>query len=105
MCLAAFASLHGITQSRVRRLASATLSSVHAPVDMCGKHRNRPRMISGAVKKQIDEHIRSLPAMKTHYSRGKNSYQRKYLLKCMIIVLRSMRLMKNVRLCPITNIL
>ena len=79
MCLVAFASLHGICQSRVRRLSSAALSSVHAPVDMRGKHQNRPRVISDSVKKQIDEHIRSFPAMKSHYSRGKNSRRRKYL--------------------------
>ena len=79
VCMVAFASLHGVTRARVRRLASASLSSVHAPVDKRGKHANRPRSIPDSIKVQIDEHIRSFPAMKSHYSRGKNSRRRKYL--------------------------
>ena len=79
MCAAAFYSLFGVTKSRVRRLASESTESSCAPTDKRGKHSNRPKKISEEVRHQIDMHIRSFPAMKSHYSRNKVSRRRKYL--------------------------
>ena len=55
VCLGAFAGIHGITGSCVRRLANVALDSVCPPRDMLGKH-NHHRKITD-VKQQIDEHI------------------------------------------------
>lgn len=79
MCLAAFAGLHGVTLSRVRRLATASLDMMCAPLDKWGKHTNRPRKLPDSVKRQIDAHVCSFPTMRSHYSRGKQSRRRKYL--------------------------
>ena len=46
VCQKAFASLYGITISRVRRIAKATSTSICAPVDRRGKH---PRASKRAV--------------------------------------------------------
>ena len=79
VCLSAFVSLYGVTHARVRRLAVASLDMTSAPKDKRGKHANRPKKITSAVRQQIDEHIRSFPAMKSHYSRNKASRRHKYL--------------------------
>lgn len=55
--MAAFASLHGVSLAQVRRLASESVTSVHAPLDKCDKHTKRPHAIPDAVKQQIDDHI------------------------------------------------
>ena len=68
-----------MTISRVRRLATAVLDMTSAPLDKRGKHINHRRKVSAAVCRQIDAHIRSFPAMKSHYSRKKQSRRRKYL--------------------------
>ena len=78
VCLAAFAGLHGITQARVRRLAVSSLESVCPPLDRRGKHPKHPK-IPDSIRKQIDEHIRSFPVMKSHYSRSHHNKRRKYL--------------------------
>ena len=78
VCLKTFAGVHGITQARVRRLAEARLTSICSPVDMRGKQPN-PHKISDAVKKQIDDHIRTFPVMRSHYSRSHHGKRRKYL--------------------------
>ena len=76
VCKKAFASLHGVSLSRVRRIAKASSSSIVSPKDMRGKHTNRPHKISAEVKKQVRDHIKSFPAMKSHYSRNKNKRRR-----------------------------
>ena len=68
-----------MTQARVRRLASAASESTSAPTDQRGKHDTRPHKISDAVRKQINDHIRSFPVMKSHYSRNKHSGRRRNL--------------------------
>ena len=79
MCLAAYAGLHGVILSRVRRLTTASLDMMYAPLDKRGKHTNRPRKLPDSVKRQIDAHVCSFPTMRSHYSRGKQSRRRKYL--------------------------
>ena len=78
MCQKAFAGLHGISLSRVRRLAQSVLTSICAPADKRGKHSNRPKKISLTIRKQVKEHIKSYPAMRSHYFRSKNK-KRRYL--------------------------
>jgi hypothetical protein len=78
VCQRAFASLHGISISAVQRISRAASTSVVAPKDMRGKHANRPSKISPAIHKQVKEHIKSFPIMKSHYSRQKNK-RRRYL--------------------------
>ena len=48
LCRKAFASLHGVTLARVRRIAQASSSSICAPRDQRGKHKNRPWKITGS---------------------------------------------------------
>ena len=80
VCQAAFASLHGVSKVRIRRLAFASLQSTFAPVDKCGKHTSRPHKILRFLQRQIDDHIcSSFPAMKSHYSRQRLSCCCKYL--------------------------
>lgn len=78
MCLSAFAGLHGITAARVRRLAISSSESFCPPTDRRGKH-TKHKKIPESIRKNIDEHIRSFPVMKSHYSRGRHSKRRMYL--------------------------
>ena len=56
----------------------ASLESICPPLDRRGKHSSHLK-ISDAIKKQIDEHIRSFSVMKSHYSRSHHNKHRKYL--------------------------
>ena len=85
VCQQAFASLHGVSLSRVRRIAKATTTSATAPQDMRGKHTSRPNKITPAMKKKVKDHIKSFPVMKSHYSRNKNK-RRRYLSPLLSIV-------------------
>ena len=78
VCLKAFAGLHGITSSCARRLATSSLESACPPLDQRGKH-SKHRKIPESIRRQIDDHIRSFPVMKSHYSRARHSQRRKYL--------------------------
>ena len=78
VCVAAFAGIHGISIARVRRLANVSLQSVCPPRDKRGKHGHH-RRITDQVKQQIEDHIRSFPVMKSHYSRSHDNRRRKYL--------------------------
>ena len=91
VCATAFGSLYGVTQARVRRLATESTMSTCAPLDKRGKHSNRPRKIPDIVCQQIDRHVRSFPAMKSHYSRKKVSCRRSLVsLKCMSFMCRNL---------------
>lgn len=78
VCQQTFAALHGVSLSRVRRLAEAKLVSICSPLDMRGKQAN-PHRVQDSVKKQIEEHIRSFPVMRSHYSRSHHGKKRRYL--------------------------
>ena len=56
----------------------ASLESICPPLDQRGKHLSHLK-ISDAIKKQIDEHIRSFSVMKSHYSRSHHNKHHKYL--------------------------
>ena len=43
---------------------------------MRGRHTNRPWKITNLVKKQVKDHIKLFPAMKSHYLRRKNEHRR-----------------------------
>ena len=60
VCQMAFASLHGVSTGRVRRVARASATAICAPKDMRGKHTHRPLVKSAAIQQQIVEHIKSL---------------------------------------------
>ena len=49
----AFASLYGVSVSRVRGIAQASLTSICAPVDKRRKQKTRSRIIQEDVKAQI----------------------------------------------------
>ena len=68
VCKDAFASIHGISKSRIdRSLGKVTTSNV--PVkDNRGK-RSNPHKIPEAVAKTVIEHIKSFPTITSHYSR------------------------------------
>ena len=68
-----------MTQARVRRLAFASSELTCAPVDQRGRHTNCLRKLSDSTRQQINDHIRSFPVIKSHYSRSKHSGCRKYL--------------------------
>lgn len=64
--------MHGISKSRVERLAKHLAHNVTSPPDMRGKHANRPHAVKEELVAQVDEHIRSFPRRKSHYSRTDN---------------------------------
>ncbi|CAH1993123.1 unnamed protein product [Acanthoscelides obtectus] len=79
VCKKAFCSLHGVSKNRVSQIAkNLTLGSIMSPSDKRGKHSNRPNKISEEIIAQIEEHIRSFPRRKSHYSREDN--QKRYFL-------------------------
>lgn len=65
-------------QKAFGHVAQASTSSICDPKDMRGRHTNRPRKTTNLVKKQVKDHIKSFPAMKSHYSQRKNE-RRHYL--------------------------
>ena len=78
VCREAFVNLHGITVGRVQHLAFYARTSPTPPTDKRGKHPN-PRAMQGDIKKQIHAHIKSFPAMESHYGRAHTAKGRKYL--------------------------
>ena len=51
VCREAFISLHGITENRAK-----TVRSKGTPVDMRGRHLNRPHKITEDLKNQVTVH-------------------------------------------------
>ena len=78
VCLMAFAGIHGVSVSRIRRIAESSFHLVCPPCDLRGKHGHQ-RRIPDDVKSMIDDHIRTFPVMKSHYSRSHHNKRRKYL--------------------------
>jgi hypothetical protein len=73
VCHSAFISLYGITNRRVQTLKKSLLVKGVAPVDMRGRHKNRPHTTSDADRKNVIDHISSFVGRKAHYSRGQPS--------------------------------
>lgn len=78
VCRQAFCSIHGITKHRANRIGLTLKEKIAAPLDMRGKHNNRPNKIPRNIIAAIDNHILSFPKRSSHYSREKNE-RRTYL--------------------------
>lgn len=52
----------------------STATEICAPKDRRGKHSNHPLVTSSMIKKQIEDHIKSFPVMKSHYKTGRRGY-------------------------------
>lgn len=76
VCFKAFLSIHGISKWRVRRLQQSLVNTSQAPTDCRGKHDNRPKQYPEVVINLVDNHIRSFPARKSHYSLRHNPDKR-----------------------------
>ena len=70
-----YPKLHGVTKSRIERIASAYKCQVSAPIDSRGRHKNRPHAITDTILHQIDKHICSFPARESHYFRNDNHHK------------------------------
>ena len=77
MCQEAFASLHGIGLTRIKRIARYGAEHIHSPAENRGGYR-KERALSEEVRQQIHQHISSFPPQESHYSR-KDNYARQYL--------------------------
>ncbi len=77
VCCSAFHSLHGVTRSRVARIAEHAACNITSPKDGRGHHDNRPKKKSDDILRQVDSHIRGFPLRSSHYSREKT--KKKYL--------------------------
>lgn len=73
ICFKAFMAIHGITQQRLKTLKKSLQETGNAPLDMRGKHSNRPRKLTEDVKNKAMEHIRSFRGRKSHYSLHESS--------------------------------
>ena len=71
VCKAAFVSLHGVKESRLKRKVLKMESSID---DGRGKHSNHHKM-EEAIKQRVKHHIESFPARESHYSRTKNLHK------------------------------
>lgn len=77
VCKQGFLSMHGLTERRVSNaIRNVTLTAIPKP-DMRGRH-VPVNKVSDQTRERVKEHIRSLPAMSSHYTRAK-SPNRKYL--------------------------
>ena len=72
ICLKTLCSIFGVTPRRVQMIQIKMKQREVNPNDMRGKHTNRPHAISNEVKNLIREHIKSIPAQESHYSRHDN---------------------------------
>ena len=76
MCREAYASLHGIGVSRLRRIARA-VAKFETPQDNRGRHNIRPRAITEELKSKIYDHITKFPFEESHY--GRQRTKKRYL--------------------------
>ncbi|PSN33909.1 hypothetical protein C0J52_20398 [Blattella germanica] len=68
VCLTAFISLHGITYRRVQSLKKSLVETGKAPVDMRGKHLNRPHRLPTETVNSVISRISFLKGRMPHYS-------------------------------------
>lgn len=73
ICLKTLCNVFSITPRRVQMVQEKMKQVDVSTSDMRGKHTNRPHKISNDIKDLIREHITSLPAQESHYSRQKNA--------------------------------
>ncbi|KAI4463263.1 dna-directed rna polymerases i ii and iii subunit rpabc2 [Holotrichia oblita] len=79
VCKKAFCSVHGVSKHRVNGVATKLKDGdLTAKQDGRGRHGNRANKISDEIVAQIDEHIRSFPRRRSHYSRSDN--EKRYYL-------------------------
>ena len=76
MCREAYASLHGIGISRLRRIAKA-VAKFETPQDSRGRHNIRPIAITEELKSKIHDHITKFPCEESHY--GRERTKKRYL--------------------------
>lgn len=75
VCVKAFASIHGVTLPRLKRIQLSLVEKGCAPRDKRGKHNRRPRNYSEEAVALINHHIRTFSPMQSHYSLRKNPNQ------------------------------
>lgn len=68
VCFKAFISLHGITPRRIQFIQNALVSNDQPPIDMRGKHANRPHKLADDILKSIKDFINSLIYCNSYYS-------------------------------------
>ena len=68
VCKNAFASIFGLSISRIRRLCEWMSSGqVTTPVDKRGEHENHHKMIPEQIHKQVCDHVESFPPQESRY--------------------------------------
>ena len=80
VCLKAFLSIHGISETRVHTARGERRQGKvpTPPTDRSGNHDTRPRKISDESQQRVRNHISSFPRYTSHYSRRDNP-NRRYL--------------------------
>ena len=77
VCALAFRNIHGLTERRLRTVRDKVGESGCLNKDKRG-HQKKSREVPEPTRQKVIEHINSLPALSSHYSRAK-SPNRKYL--------------------------
>lgn len=91
VCKKAFCSIHGISKHRVNSIASNLKTGDLTPKpDGRGRHTTRPNKKTAKTIAQVDEHIRSFPRRRSHYSRSDN--QKRYYLSAELNITKMYRL-------------
>lgn len=73
VCQKAFISMFGITNQTIITLKKALVTTGQPPVDMRGKHFNRPHAKTEETKNYVNKHLSSLKGRKSHYSLKKTT--------------------------------
>lgn len=72
VCVKAFCSLHDVSNERVRRIRNSLVKAGQSPLDLRGKHDNRPLKTPHNIVSAIQDHIKSFKCIQSHYSRRDN---------------------------------
>jgi len=79
VCKLSFMHIYGITRKRIEVLLTKIKNGVIVPIDLRGKHQNRPNKIQDIVRQSIAEHIATFPTYESHYVRNVDPPGRLYL--------------------------